>query len=362
MERLQKKGLKESVSLVDSSIRVTTDSKDNTTKDNTITNQESRAPPIDNAPEIKRPKLSQEQLRKIDENRQKALKIRQELDQNNRDATITKPEIIQVPRQDSKSKDSNNNNVNNRQTKELPSIKKSDYIEYDFSTMKDSHGGFMNEENVLNDMADSDALNNWKEKQNQEHIIRELPPPIDISQAPKCIECGSLEVDPTFMNNFQVKVCRKCAKQNPDKYSLLTKTECKEDYLLTEPELKDESLLPRLDKPNPHGYSRMQLFLRFQVEEFAAKKWGSLEGLDKEWEKREEMRIKRKDKKYKDKLKVMRRKTRAEEFSRKIRGSSINDDQHTHDWVDRSTYESEGMKFVTKRCIDCGIESDQLVL
>lgn len=106
----------------------------------------------------------------------------------------------------------------------------------------------------------------------REHIVRDLAPPIDISQAPKCHECGSLEIDPNLYQNFrQVRVCRRCAKSKPEKYSLLTKTECKEDYLLTEPELQDQNLLPRIEKPNPHGFSRMQLFLRFQVEQFATK-------------------------------------------------------------------------------------------
>ena len=72
------------------------------------------------------------------------------------------------------------------------------------------------------------------------------------------------------MTNFNVRACRKCIKALPEKYSLLTKTECKEDYLLTEPELQDTTLLPRIET-QPHGYSRMQLFVRFQVEEFAWK-------------------------------------------------------------------------------------------
>ena len=82
--------------------------------------------------------------------------------------------------------------------------------------------------------------------------------------------------------------------------------------MLTEPELQDTTLLPRIEKPNPHGYSRMQLFVRFQVEEFAWKKWGGPEELDKEWERREENKVKRKEKKYHDQLREMRKRTRAE--------------------------------------------------
>lgn len=54
-------------------------------------------------------------------------------------------------------------------------------------------------------------------------------------------------------------------------------------------ELKDESILPHLLRPNPHGgsFSNMMLYLRMQAEEFAFKKWGSEQGLDEEFERRE---------------------------------------------------------------------------
>lgn len=79
-----------------------------------------------------------------------------------------------------------------------------------------------------------------------------------------------------------------------------------QDYLLTESELKDPSLLPHLLKPNPHAsnYSNMMLYLRMQVEEVAWKKWGGPEGLDVEWEKREEIKRDRKVKKFEEGLKA----------------------------------------------------------
>lgn len=97
-----------------------------------------------------------------------------------------------------------------------------------------------------------------------------------------------------------MRVCNKCKKGKPERYSLLTKTECKEDYFLTEPELKDVDLLPHLLKPNPHAstYSNMMLFLRFQVEEVAWKKWGGEEGLDAEFARREEMKKRKREAKF----------------------------------------------------------------
>lgn len=308
-------------------------------------------------PEVKRPRveLTPEQRKRIEENRKKALEIRNRLDKNNKDASSYKPEqVILTPAMKEQLK-----KKEDRKPEQV--TRKRDYIDYDFSTMTDTYGGFM--EDTGGGEETSKSLEDWKERQKAQHVVRDLPPPLDISTAPKCYECDSLEIDPNLYDNFNhTRVCRRCAKEKPEKYSLLTKTECKEDYLLTEPELQDTNLLSRIEKPNPHGYSRMQLFLRLQVEKFAAKKWGSLENLDKEWERREEMRLKRKDKKYKDKLKEMRRKTRAEEFTRKLRnGKSIND-KHVHDWAQPMPFERDGMKFVKKRCIDCGTEVEELQL
>ena len=73
-----------------------------------------------------------------------------------------------------------------------------------------------------------------------------------------------------------------------------------QDYLLTDPELRDTDLLPHLLKPNPHAasYSNMMLFLRFQVEEVAWKKWGGEEGLDAEWARREDMKKRKREEKF----------------------------------------------------------------
>ncbi|ODV77151.1 DNA repair protein [Suhomyces tanzawaensis NRRL Y-17324] len=313
-------------------------------------------------PSLKRPRveLTPEQRKRIEENRKKALEIRKNLAQNNRDATTTAPRPIPVPEGLKKAVEAQTKNTPGSKY-EVPSIKRKDYIEFDFSTLTDSRGGFLNDETEPEVTADSLSLEQWKEKQKEQLIVKDLAPPIDIENAPKCFECGSLEIDPNLFTNFwQVRACRKCVKEKPEKYSLLTKTECKEDYLLTDPELRDVALLPRIEKPNPHGYSRMQLFLRFQVEQFAWKKWGSSEKLDEEWERREAMRIKRRDKKYNDQLLEMRKKTRAEEYTRKLRNGHSLGDRHVHDWSAPLSIPGEE-NMVKKRCIDCGVETEELV-
>ena len=52
------------------------------------------------------------------------------------------------------------------------------------------------------------------------------------------------------------------------------------------------------------------LFLRCQVEDFAWKKWGSPEALDKEFERREGMKKKKKKKKFEEGLAKLRKQTR----------------------------------------------------
>ena len=50
----------------------------------------------------------------------------------------------------------------------------------------------------------------------------------------KCRECGSLEIDWQWEEVFKCAVCSRCKEKFPDRYSLLTKTEAKDDYLLTD--------------------------------------------------------------------------------------------------------------------------------
>lgn len=132
-----------------------------------------------------------------------------------------------------------------------------------------------------------------------------VAPCLDPAENPQCFDCGSVELDFLYHKTFGTRVCFKCKEKFPEKYSLLTKTECKEDYLLTDPELRDEEILPHLLKANPHKstFANMMLYVRYQVEEFAWKKWGGPEGLDEEWNRREKMKKEKKDKKFEQQLK-----------------------------------------------------------
>lgn len=312
---------------------------------------------IKTIPDLPKVQLTPEQRQRIEQNRLKAIEIQQQRQKNHRDGSTTDSVVSIVTERDVKRQKLQDDLKSRYQP---PPINKKDYIEYDFSTMKDSKGGFINVDEPSANTEDQTTLEQWKESHNQ--LVKDPAPPIDIEKAPKCFECNSIDINFNFYENFRnVRVCKNCIKQKPEKYSLLTKTECREDYLLTDPELKDTSLLPRIEKPNPHGYSRMQLFLRFQVEEFAWKKWGSPEGLDEEWQKREDLRIKRRDKKYNDKLKEMRKKTRAEEYTRKLRNGQDLGERHVHDWSAPVAIPGE-LNMVKRRCIDCGVETEEVII
>ena len=70
--------------------------------------------------------------------------------------------------------------------------------------------------------------------------------------------------------------------------------------------------MPHLLKANPHKstYANMMLFLRYQVEEFAWKKWGSPVELDVEYERRESEKKKKKNKKFEQGLRELRKRTK----------------------------------------------------
>lgn len=86
--------------------------------------------------------------------------------------------------------------------------------------------------------------------------------------------------------------------------------------------------MPHLLKANPHSstYANMMLFLRYQVEEFAWKKWGSPEALDAEYERRTAEKKKKKNKKFENSLKELRRRTKEGVWQKR------KDEEHKHSY------------------------------
>jgi len=226
-----------------------------------------------------------------------------------------------------------------------PDFRMGRYFEYDLSKMVNSKGGFLVEDGA-DPQAEEKRREKERERQRQQQQKFDTPMYLDADRNPKCAECNSMDIDQTFKKVFGCLVCNKCKNEIPEKYSLLTKTECKEDYLLTDPELRDHEAMPHLLKANPHKstWNNMMLFLRFQVEAFAFKKWGSPEALDVEFERRTEEKRKKKNKKFEEGLRELRRKTREGVWQRR------RDEEHQHQFGVIDT--DEGVQ----RCTECGFE------
>jgi DNA-repair protein complementing XP-A cells len=155
---------------------------------------------------------------------------------------------------------------------------------------------------------------------------------------------------------FHLNLCSICKEKFPEKYSLITKTEAKEDYLLTDPELKDTELLPHWSKPNPHKstWNDMMLYVREMVEAYAFKKWNGPEGLDAEYERREAQKKAKKEKKFKEKLADLRRRTLTTSRERQRQ-----EGPHKH-LFDSVVQNKEGQSM--QKCSSCGlvIEAEEL--
>jgi DNA-repair protein complementing XP-A cells len=346
------------------------------------------------------PPITPEQVRRMEEARLRAKALRTQHQQqpaSTRSQTAypaplagqKRPAPTAVPSTNRDARDpritgSNNGLSFSQDTDIRPARKFQKYVEYDFSKMTDTKGGFMTQEDdpgnrTLHKPDDSGkpanmSLKEWESQQLRKRLRdrREGPfePGLSVlnSDKKKCRECGSLEIDWQFDEHLQTQVCHTCKEKLPEKYSLLTKTEAKEDYLLTDPELKDENLLPRMLKPNPHKstWNDMMLFMRYQVEEYAFsdKKWGSAEKLDEEFERRLKETKERKEKKFKNKLNELKKRTRVDAYKKGRAGGGgefgdiIGKGKHEHEWGRAVEDPETGM---TKRsCIECGMEVEEL--
>ncbi|XP_063934050.1 DNA repair protein complementing XP-A cells homolog [Zophobas morio] len=126
-----------------------------------------------------------------------------------------------------------------------------------------------------------------------------------------CQNCQGSFGSSFLFNSFEVPVCNDCRKIDKEQenyYSFITKTQAKEEYLLTENDLQS---LRFIIKRNPQGaiFASMKLYLAFQVEEISFQRWNGESGLDEEIARRRDERIKRKKIKAKKELLELRRKT-----------------------------------------------------
>ena len=103
---------------------------------------------------------------------------------------------------------------------------------------------------------------------------------VDPEHQLRCKVCSSVDLDGQLYRWFGVCVCVACRKAHEDRFGLCTKTEAREDFLLTN---SDIASLPHVARPNPHNanWRDMHLYLLEHVHELAMKKHGGEEGLEK---------------------------------------------------------------------------------
>ncbi|RKP36658.1 XPA protein C-terminus-domain-containing protein, partial [Dimargaris cristalligena] len=221
------------------------------------------------------------------------------------------------------------------------------YCEYDLTDMVDSRGGFL-----VPDAGGPDTSSQGRKmvKPTEKILVEDLRN-LDPAQNPTCDDCGSLDLDTIFFKIFDIRVCKSCRQANPDKYSLITKTEAKEDYLLTDEELRDREILPCWEKPNPRKstWNNMMLYVREQVEIYAFKRWGDEEALDREFERRVNEKKERKAKKFQASLRDLRNRTRTSLWQKK-EFNAIHEHEFGPTAVNPETGESE------QTCTTCGIK------
>jgi DNA-repair protein complementing XP-A cells len=139
-----------------------------------------------------------------------------------------------------------------------PARKFAKFVDYNMSAMTDTKGGFLTAEDDPHNAAlagpqgkddsgkpKSMTAKEWERLQTIRSLQRQKAGPFepglsvlkDEKEKKTCRECGRFEIDWVWDEVFKVSVCSVCKEKYPERYSLLTKTECKEDYLLTDREL-----------------------------------------------------------------------------------------------------------------------------
>lgn len=166
----------------------------------------------------------------------------------------------------------------------------------------------------------------------------------------RCCVCGSYDLDDFIRRHYRVPVCSNCRAEHPDRFSLLTKTAARDEFLLTDEELRDEQRMPHLSRPNPlrPNWSNMQLFLREQVRAFALEKWGSAEATEAEAQRRVDAQHQLKERKFAANLKELRSRTRLAQPKSKGRPQA-----HKHSFREERNVKTGAVASI---CTECGFK------
>ena len=136
----------------------------------------------------------------------------------------------------------------------------------------------------------------------------------------ECDDCEELFSNSFLLSNFDEKICDNCHDPRGN-HALITKTEAKQEYLLTDVDLeKREPALRYILKRNPRKYARsyMHLYLKLQVQERALEVHGSEESLEENRTVRGEKRESRKRKMFQKQIKTLRMEARSSFYKKKL--------------------------------------------
>ncbi|KAI9220037.1 DNA binding domain-containing protein [Blastocladiella britannica] len=204
--------------------------------------------------------------------------------------------------------------------------------------MQDSGGGFLaSSSSAAGAAATADGQSaDELARRKRARVDMDKPPPLDPDLAPTCVECKSTDLDMRYIEHYDVRVCWKCKEAVPEKYALLTKTEARVDYLLTDEELRATDYFPKVwrkQNPRKNTYNDMYLYLRMHVEAFAIQKWGSLDAMDQAFARREEQKGERKELRARTKLAAFRAATmyRDQQQQQSTKKNAV-PAVHVHEW------------------------------
>ena len=162
------------------------------------------------------------------------------------------------------------------------------------------------------------------------HILRNPSPGAAANQRNRCGECATGIPCGDLHAVFGIQVCSSCRKQ----LSFVSKTTAKQQYLLTDADLK---LLKSMERKNPQhaDWTAMKLYLERQVQEISYKKYGGQEGLEEEARRRVSKKLDKRIQQRESKVKEeARRVKRVREIREGIKGGNGADDAYRAAQVD----------------------------
>jgi DNA-repair protein complementing XP-A cells len=222
----------------------------------------------------------------------------------------------------------------------------------------DSHAGFFVED-------DPTSIDNRPVTYETVEIIHQTKPDqLDVLGMP-CNECQLIFLTSYLYKHFNEPICDTCRDkysihdeeddegddEQLRRYSLITRTNAKDKYLLTDYDLdKRQPILKCIEKKNPHNqhWGVMRLYLRSQIQQLSHHiHQGKTEEKILE---REEKKSEMKRKKYEKQVEQLRADVRTSLQTKRIKSV------HEHKYDDNNITYDQQTDTYTKTCLQCGYQ------